>query len=127
MSTHKLGLQSSESQNTLNGKIAKVNYSSEFAWVKFDGQKPERIYDLVEFVSFVTFVVVQIRLLHEEAFKEERLSKVCSQYFNIYIIILVVIHKYQFDIECPKIMKKSVMGPFEQIKIFFHIFLWLRR
>ena len=90
MSTHKLGLQSSESQNTLNGKIAKVNYSSEFAWVKFDGQKPERIYDLVEFVSFVTFVVVQIRLLQEEAFEEERLSKVGN--ISIYIF-LVVMHK----------------------------------
>ena len=85
MSTHKLGLQSSESQNTLNGKIAKVNYSSEFAWIKFDGQKPERIYDLVEFLSFVTFVVVQIRLLHEEAFEEERLSKVGNISIYLYI------------------------------------------
>ena len=67
---------------------------------------------IVEFVLFVTFVVVQTRLLQEEAYEEERLSKAGK--ISIYIF-LVVINEYQFDIECPKIMKNSVMGPFEQI------------
>ena len=52
MSTQKLGLQSSESQNTLNGKITKVNYSSEFASLMAKNQK--EFMTVVEFVTFVS-------------------------------------------------------------------------